>query len=458
MGVRAAELDNVQFDYTSTLSSDVNGPLDLKAELHYDDAVTDAPIAVLMHVYSAQFGMEQVRDQAQRLRDQGFFTIGVAMRGRSGSDGVRDSGGLEIYDIYDAIESVKSAYAGFVDPTNVHITGYSGGGGNVMSALTKFPDTFRAGSSFYGMSDYGLDPVNGWYNFGADHRTAQLDTDIGNPNTGGDPVLDRYYARASNLASKNNPYAEIHLFANSDETISPPINHTSYRDNAVAAERFAGEFDNITVHVGDSTGNTYIDFDQSGTDDPDEQQNWEHVFSLGADYQASAEQWYVDRLLDGSIPEPVLHSSDELFVAGYVVTKPFSLVLGNGEDTAGDLSYVLSREKKRFKLDLVTSDLLKTGVLTVDTSEMAGRVVTMSIDGVIQDTFVADDSYSFSGFGDGQTLQLTETLLDPGDFGPDMSLSLGIGGGQASPGVVPEPSGLILISIGSGLVVMRRRR
>jgi len=40
-----------------------------------------------------------VRHNAQYLRDRGFFAISVAMRYREGADGMRDSGGLEIYDI-----------------------------------------------------------------------------------------------------------------------------------------------------------------------------------------------------------------------------------------------------------------------------------------------------------------------------------------------------------------------
>src|SRR5690606_20148014 len=97
----------------------------------------------------------------------------------------------------------------------VHITGYSGGGGNAMSALTKFPDYFRAGSSYFGISDYGYVDGVGWYTNGAGsgHRS-QLRTDIGDPTQEDPDVVDRYHARASSLAARNNPYSEIHLFVN----------------------------------------------------------------------------------------------------------------------------------------------------------------------------------------------------------------------------------------------------
>ena len=187
--VSPADAANVQsvISYQSTVSSDANGKLDLKAELNYSNTRPNAPIAVVMHGYSPSTGnFANVQANAQRLRDAGFFTISVAMRGRDGSDGVRDSGGLEIYDIYDAVESVKALFPTLVDPTNVHITGYSGGGGNAMSALTKFPDYFRAGSSFFGIADYGYNSSSGWYYLGSNSgHKAQLNADIGNRITGG---------------------------------------------------------------------------------------------------------------------------------------------------------------------------------------------------------------------------------------------------------------------------------
>jgi dipeptidyl aminopeptidase/acylaminoacyl peptidase len=133
------------FTYPSSITQQSNRWINLKAELNYNDAVTNAPIVVVMHGYSMSSTVAGVRENAQRLRDAGFFAISVTMRGREGSEGTRDSGGLEIHDIYDAVEAVKTSFARLVNPANVHITGYSGGGGNTLSALTKFPDYFRVG-------------------------------------------------------------------------------------------------------------------------------------------------------------------------------------------------------------------------------------------------------------------------------------------------------------------------
>lgn len=409
--VAAADLQQ-SFAYTSSVTTGSSGPLDLMAELNYDDSKQNAPIAVVMHGYSPTNTFNSVRDNAQRLRDAGFFVISVAMRGRDGSQGQRDSGGVEIYDIYDAVEAVKGQYAGFVDETNVHITGYSGGGGNVMSALTRFPDYFRLGSSYFGMSDYGYNPSSGWYQNGAasNHRS-QLQTDIGNPLTGGQEVLDRYHARASNLSARNNPYSEIHLFVDSNESTCPPVNITTYRDNAVANESHSGEFANIYLHIGN--GNTYQDFNGNQVNDPNELQRWPHGFP-NANQQDAGELWYRDRLLAGQIPQPVLNSSDELYVTGFVKTTPFEFWLGDGQNGAGRLTYDLSGESKSFHLDVETSNLAIESKLAIETNDMAGKKVKVLLNGNLIDTITGGATYQTELLGHEDTLLLR--LAVTGDY------------------------------------------
>jgi hypothetical protein len=390
--------------YQSTISTDAQGALDLKMEVNYNNAVSNAPVMVTTHQYSdAPDLFDQVRPNAQQLRDQGFFVITVAMRGRMGSDGVRDSGGLEIYDIFDAVEAAKAQYGSFINPNNINVTGYSGGGGNTMAALTKFPDYFRTGGAFYGMSDYGYDLTNGWYNNGAGggHKT-QLDTDIGNPNTPTALITSRYMARASNLASRNNPYSEIHFFVNSDEPTCPPINDTSYRNNAIAAASFTGEFSKITIHTG--TAGTYQDFNGNGTNESNEQQYWPHT-TLTTDQQASGLSWYLSRVLNGSIPAPVLNTSDNLFVAGFVRTKKFSFFVGDGQNGAGSLIYALSAGVKTFTFDL-QSTYAVTGKLTVDTADMSGQTVSVVRNGVVTATFAGGGTYQVTGIADNETVRL----------------------------------------------------
>jgi dienelactone hydrolase len=402
--------------YTSTVSSDAGGLLDLKAELNYESTRLNAPIAVVMHGYSGSSGkMAEVRDNAQRLRDAGFFVISVALRGRDGSDGVRDSGGVEIYDIYDAVQRVKTSFASRVDPSNVHITGYSGGGGNVMAALTKFPDYFRAGSSYFGMSDYGYDPANGWYNEGAQSsHQSQMRTDVGNPALNDEAIQDRYMARASNLASRNNPYSEIHLFVNQNEPICPPVNDVAYRDMAIAAANTPGEFDNITVHIG-GTGQ-YVDFNENGVNDASELQSWPHGYP-DANEQKAAESWYVSRLLDGSIPQPVLNLQDYLVVAGFVKTKRFSLWLGDGQNAVGNLEYDLTGNEWTFDLGIASNVKTIEGTLKVDTAALVGQPLAARLNGVVVEQFVGGGAYQLNNFGNNDVFTLAVTL--PGDFNGD---------------------------------------
>ena len=402
----AANIQTV-ITYPSSVTRQSGRWIQLKAELNFNDRLTHAPIAVVMHGYSASSDLASVRANAQRLRDAGFFSISVSMRGREGSEGVRDSGGVEIYDIYDAVEAVKTSHAAYVNADNVHITGYSGGGGNAMSALTKFPDYFCLGSASFGMSDYGLDRVHGWYNHGANvggKRTPQLDKDIGNPNTGGSLVLDKYRARASNLAARNNPYSEIHLFVNWDEAICPAVNSISYWSNAVAAQATPGEFRNVTLHLG--TNGVYHDFNSNGLQEASELQYWAHGNS-SAQQQASAESWYLARLKAGLIPKPRLKTSDELYVAGWVKTRPFEVWLGDGQNAAGALRYSLSPAQKEFSLALLSSVKSVTGRLTVDTADMAGQKVEVRTNGTLTTTLVGGPVYTHAALGDGQTLTLT---------------------------------------------------
>lgn len=396
--------------YASTFPESVGGaqPSALKAELNYDDAVLDAPIAVVMHQFSASSGnFSNYRSNALALRDRGFFVITPGMRGRDGSDGSRDTGAVEIYDIFDAVEAVKEQYPDLVDPDYVYITGYSGGGGNVMSSLTKFPDYWNAGSSFFGISDYGYDATYGWYfhGSGSSHRSIMAN-DIGNP-SGGDPlVLDRYMARASNLASKNNPYAEIHLFVNDDETLTPLYNHQSYYDNALAAAEFAGEFDNITHHIG--FPGLYEDFNDDGQNSADELQYWPHQ-KQNDDQQAAAENWFIDRMAAKQIAPPTLNDSDVLQVPGYLKTQPFALFLGDGEDAAATLNYQLGEGEYTFALAILSSDTSVPTLLQVDASDLAGLMVDIYLDGELVESLAGGDVIETSALAHNSTLTVDFT-------------------------------------------------
>jgi hypothetical protein len=395
------------FSYKSTVSTDANGLLDLVAELNYDDARTNAPIAVVMHGYSFVTVISTVRANAQRLRDKGFFAISVALRERDGADGRRDSGGVEIHDIYDAVEAIKQNFAARVNPRIVYMTGYSGGGGNTLSALTKFPDYFNAGAAFFGMSDYGYDHTNGWYFNGAgSHHQSQLRTDIGDPTLGNPVVTDRYHGRASNLASANNPYSEIHLFVNNDEVTCPAINMITYRSNAVARAAFPNEFTNITVHVG--RVGLYVDFDRDGTNDANELQYWPHG-NPSASQQDAAESWFMGRLLAGQIPAPTLNPSDTLFVAGFVKTSKFECWVGDGQAGAMQLDYRLTASNLTFQTTGISLSTSLTARLTANTAVFSNQVVHALVNSNHVASFVGGGNWTRPNLHPGDLLALVPT-------------------------------------------------
>ena len=148
--------------------------------------------------------------------------------------------------------------------------------------------------------------------------------------------------------------------------------------------------------------------------DPNELQYWPHGYPT-ADQQDAAEGWYVPGLLNGTIPQPKLNASDQLFVAGYVKTTPFTCWLGDGENTAGTLDYSLSVNLKTFSLQIATSDKSATGWLSVDTQDMAGRQVDVLLNGKQVGQFTGGGLYQYNNFGDGQTLTFT-ALPEPSTF------------------------------------------
>ncbi len=88
-----------------------------------------------------------------------YLYVEVDMRGRAHSQGAPDCNGWELYDIIDAIEYTKRAYAEYIlDPEVVYFDAGSGGGGNAFALAGKFPDYFAHISALCGISDYAL-----WY-------------------------------------------------------------------------------------------------------------------------------------------------------------------------------------------------------------------------------------------------------------------------------------------------------
>ena len=420
--LQAAPIRQV-FDYSSSLVLNAPPAKRLRAEVSFDDARDQAPVMVLMHGINA--GFDSVRQQADRLRDAGFFVIAPSLRGANGSDGQQDYGGLDAYDIVDAVERAKVQYSGKLDPGSISITGYSAGGGNVLSALTKFPDYFRLGASYFGIADYGYMYTTTDIN---SVRTA-FNRGIGGP-PAEDGMADRYLSRNSVLAA-GNVLSELQLFHNGSEvTCLPEGNHLAFAATAVNGTPLAPTGPTIQVHVGGQ--GQYRDFDGDGLEGPGELQDWPHNYPT-AHAQAAAEGWYVPRLIAGQVPQPVLPDQGRLTVAGYVVTEPFRLWLGHGADAAATLDYLLEPGYRRFDVSMLSSDPSITRILAVDTSGL-GLSYSVMVNGELLGWFDNDGPVQFWSSGATERIEL-------------------IG---ASGAAIPEPESWTLALVGLGTWLCRR--
>lgn len=117
------------------------------------------PGYMLVQLHGWHMSMPKPQRREEPVPDNDYVLVQVDMRGRAFSQGEADCNGLELMDIYDAVQFVRGAYRDWLlDPAVVYLEGGSGGGGNVLAAVNKFPDLFAAASALYGISDYAV-----WY-------------------------------------------------------------------------------------------------------------------------------------------------------------------------------------------------------------------------------------------------------------------------------------------------------
>lgn len=348
-----------------TYSSSVDGTSPLYADVAYDDAKSVLPIMVVMHGYAGDRSI--MAETLERLAEKGLFATAPDMRGHGDSAGKRDSGGVEIMDIYDAIACVQNSFGNWIDPVNVNIVGYSGGGGNVFSCVTKFPDFFRSANAFFGISDYAH-----WYKH-LPQYVPQLAADIGGSP---DDVPDRFMARNSLLGVVNNPYTAIQLFHDEEEQSCPPYFNTEYKRIADALR-----YDNVILHesrVGD-------------------ERRWIHGYPRKGSDVIKAEDFFVPGILAGTYPKPVLREKGKLVIAGYLKTRLFTIWLGDGQNTVAECNHIFSEQERKFAFRMLTSDASVRGTLTVSLAGMSFPVEVWR-NGVLVEEIVSGDSYTYTHF------------------------------------------------------------
>lgn len=269
--------------------------LTLTAIIAYPAGAEDLPVVAIMHGFdqqAAEFGEATIR----RFAGYGLMAVFVDMRGRGDSGGERDIGGREIQDIVDAVNHVIATYPAETDATQIHIVGYSGGGGNVYSALAKFPDFFNSGVAFFGISDYG-----DWYKNGG--NTELMDRWIG-----GSPAAypERYQARSGVLGITNYTGGHLWMFHDADDGFV----RIAQTVNVVDALNRAG-LNNFEAHI------------TTELDSP----RWLHGLPNPDRPVVQAEAQFIQAYLAGTYPAWTVPETGTLTVIGHVQTKRFSVWL-----------------------------------------------------------------------------------------------------------------------------------
>lgn len=284
----------------------------LNADIRYKSGKTGLPIVIVLHGFGGDASYFDA-DTKKRFAENNVFAIFINLRGRNGSEGTQDCSAREIYDIIDCINHVKINYASIIDPDHIHIVGYSGGGGNAIACAAKFPDYFNTVTSFFGISDYGYDAVDGWYNNGADvTQKALMDTWVGDNPTN---VPNSYYARYHLGGITNFTGGFLNLLQDEDDSIVPVINNQNIAD------------------VMDVAGLTNYIFRKSAAGSS---LRWVHGYPNSDDSPniIIAEPLFVNPIIAKTYPAWIIPASGSVKVIGYIKTKRFTIWLGGLAEAA----------------------------------------------------------------------------------------------------------------------------
>ncbi len=284
--------------------ADGTHPLFAEVFWHKDSAGAGRkpPVVAVMPGYQAD--RQAITGVCRRFAGGGVCAVAIDMRGRGESAGAPDSGAVEIHDVVDALDAAAERFHAVADFGRCSIVGYSGGGGNALSAITKFPDRFQIGVSFFGISDYEY-----WYRSeGRPDCNALMRQWIGGTP---DEFRGRYLARNSALAGGNCPNTEVHLFWDEEERACPG------RMN----ELFAG---NTITHMSRKT----------------DRDRWIHGYPDNVPSLIKAEEIILPRIRERA-EDLSLPRQGHLVVPGFVVTSQLSYWIGDGKQGMVKIEYDL---------------------------------------------------------------------------------------------------------------------
>ena len=243
-----------------------------------------------------------------------FLTIQVDMRGRKYSTGVQDCNGYELYDFYDAYQYALKHYSNLIsEATQVYFFGGSGGGGNGLGLLGKFPDLFCSSVILAPMSDYAL-----WF----EQDTVGEFRDEMIPWIGYTPMENNEaYRSRSGITTVSNLLTPVYLIHGGTDVRVPVVHSQNYVEAAK-------EFDKPI---------TYLELDNVGT-----RAHWGNITQRQEDLKSDM----VSRGLSYH-PSPVLPKNGRLVIAGFIVTRHFSVFL-DSIDAVGVIRYDLATKSIEF--------------------------------------------------------------------------------------------------------------
>lgn len=225
--VRFAARDGLQIPmYVTTPAGKADGP---------------RPAIVLVHGGPyVRGGSWEWDEEAQFLASRGYVVLQPEFRGSTGFGAAHFSAGWQQWgrkmqdDLADA--AAWAVKQGRADPRRIGIMGASYGGYATLMGLVRYPDVFRAGVEWAGVTDIGLLFTTVQSDASADARRYDMKTLIGDP--GGDPAA---YAEVSPLAQAARIRQPL-LMAHGSEDIRVPIVHAAAFRSAIGASNRQVEY------------------------------------------------------------------------------------------------------------------------------------------------------------------------------------------------------------------------
>ena len=291
-------------------------------------AVPDEPQRLLVQMHgwhgtAASPHSDNIYEQA--FIPEGWFLIRPEMRGRGEATGAQDCNGWELQDVVDAVRFARAEFAEkIIGPELVALSGGSGGGGNVLGLVGKFPDFFCRAHCDCGISDYGR-----WHRNDAvgDFRDEMEGAGWigGNPETRGEA-----YASRGGLTTVKNLLTPLLVFHGADDPRVPVEQARLYVEKATDM----GKGGLVTYYELEGIGHSLL---------------WD---ALSPEQRALRER-VVDSFMAGATEPVAIPRQGSFVVAGYLKTREFEVVL-DSIDHVGMVDYDL--DKGEFSVRAVSAE------------------------------------------------------------------------------------------------------